>query len=192
MSKPYCGSNPKPPKNKHLATEDECIKAGQVRRYGVLEVNERKLQLSKINPEKEKIKLFGIKGKIIKVEDMIDTNDIQIKRDKVTKDKKDKLREINKILTDELKELKSKEKERILLLREVKNEKKEKKEVKKDSDDIELTKDNLKLLAIRYKTRYERIEKELEHKKDDKDLLKEKEKVMKKYNKYKELYKSSS
>ena len=183
MTKPYCGSNETPPKGTHLGTEEECIKKRQVRRYGIKEVDPVKLALSKINPETERKKLFGIKGKIKRIEDELDYNEMQLNRDKVSKEDKDKIKEINKVFKNELKELKIKEKEKIQLLKGVKSENKE----KKDSDDLELTKENIKLLLVRYRTRVLRLNKELEVKPGDKNLLKEKQTALEKYNKYKEM-----
>jgi hypothetical protein len=185
MTKPYCGSNETPPKGTHLATEEECIKKRQVRRYGVKEVDPVKLALSKVDAKKERIKLFGIKGKIQKIEENIKDNLVQINRDKVSKEDKDKFKGLNKQLDKELKELKIKEKEKIQLLKGVKSENKE----KKDSDDLEMTEDNIKLLLVRYRTRVLRLNKELEQNPDDKDLIKQKQNALEKYIKYKELSK---
>jgi hypothetical protein len=176
MTKAYCGSNPTPPPNTHLGTETECIKAKQVRRYGVKQVDTTLLAQSKINVEKERKKLFRIKGKLDKLEREIELNKIQIKRDKVTDSEKDKYKDANKIFKKEMKELKLKESEIINLIKDIPEE------TKKDSEDKMADR---KVMMVRYKTRVERINKDLEQVPDDKKLLKEKEEAIKKYNFYK-------
>ena len=52
-TKVYCGSG-KTPKNKVLGDEDECINSGQIRKYGLIKIDEDKLKDMKEDNEIKK------------------------------------------------------------------------------------------------------------------------------------------
>lgn len=188
MSKPYCGGLDKAPKGSYLGSESDCIK--RVSRYGLIAVDKAVLQLSKIDVEKERIKMFGLKGKIQKLQNELDYNLIQINRDKVTEKDKKKYKESNKQIMKEIKDNKKKVLEISKIIKGVKKEEPKPQEMEEDDPERkplkQMTKLDLKILITRYKTRFERIKKELEIAPKDKQLIKDKEEAYQKYLKYKE------
>jgi hypothetical protein len=181
--KPYCGINTNLGKDQKVGTMKECKELNQVRLYGLYKIDKEIVKKkNKLDVEKERKKLFGIKGKKQKLNSEIEFNSIQLKRDKVSPNDKTKLLESNKLLKKEYKQLEEKEKELIKVLAV------NKKSNPKTTEDEKPTKDNIQLLLVKYKARVMRINKELEEAKekneDNKQLLEDKKTAL---DKYKEL-----